>query len=1175
MNKMKFEVLYFWVFVNFVKLTSGEESFCVLNGKKSVNYVSDKFISFVVDPTVLFTDLNISETAHELGKFLSPSYVRIAGFSTKYLEFSENEEDYQPNLSNESNLVYTPSFIDYLNEWFIKTNLSIIFALNDNNLIDEQFNFKNLHPFLDVLSEINANCSFQLGYESSNITFEVYKENLKKLKSTLDEFSLNKNDWKIISNDLNLYSESSFDIRNKIDELNQIVSAVFWENGQILPVKSEVDKLLTSPSKASIPIWTSLPKSENPITFSSTLNLAKQISTAAILGYEVVFRPPRLYELIRDTTNYWYIYLHKKLMGRNVLEIKPSTGFERLEKWDQIFISAHCTKNQNSFSRRGAITISIINNKTEEHLISLKLPLNVVNLKHIEVQSYILTSDNENSTFAYLNNKPLSMDLLRQNQVLIPKIRRARLTKSLTLTTPPKSIGFFVLPDARIPICIDDEDETNLIMEEIEEEENSVNQFVPKTQINSRNNDLKSTKLIDLYNQLKNELEIDEKFYGNNINKKLFIKDNFQDVSSREIEEVILKITKKMKENRERNFHKRDISRFRKNRKFINFKKNKPILNKYRNRIGRDINMKLLEQKTPKGENLRTKLEKLRLKSFLKPKKIETDYEENENESVQSNENDEDDAQDNNKSLNKFQQTLNDLLKPRVIDFSKLFNLKSTRNISSPETEENNETNQDSLKSVFEENDLNLDDSFQNDYPDFYDEFGEEVKVIDKHQNTDLTDPNKNILNSLVGKEFVINNNEEGSIKNTIKNLENYFNKVLDDRIANEENLDFLDNNEDYTQYDEDNSKIRKKRQQKQFTESDIAHYRQLMNSNIRHMRENIMKNKLKLKTSKKEQTDLSQRINRLKEAVDMVQRSNNKDDDNSLETTKGIKKIKKLNLNPVRFNNIKLNNDKLNNIKLNNDKLNNIKLNSDKLNNVKFLKSRLAQHKLNQNENDLKKKDEIDDETKELISKIKNELRNRKPRGTQYFENEYVPNIKLEDNLRKNYVPTFRDAIEYLKVHRNKRFISKDKYKKYMYSKYDDNFNGKSNEINSIDSINPMNAIVKDTEYLIPKISKESDFTLVLPTKDEISLKNTEGSSEISLKHVNMNNDTDNNRNVTTTENYPSKLVSFNVNNTENGVKKMFSTNLKGFDKMFDKIFEFLGNVKEKMRLFLKYMDD
>nr|XP_022902509.1 protein PFC0760c-like [Onthophagus taurus] len=713
---MKFEVLYFWVFVNFVKLTSGEESFCVLNGKKSVNYVSDKFISFVVDPTVLFTDLNISETAHELGKFLSPSYVRIAGFSTKYLEFSENEEDYQPNLSNESNLVYTP--------------------------------------------------------KSSNITFEVYKENLKKLKSTLDEFSLNKNDWKIISNDLNLYSESSFDIRNKIDELNQIVSAVFWENGHILPVKSEIDKLLTSPSKASIPIWTSLPKSENPITFSSTLNLAKQISTAAILGYEVVFRPPRLYELIRDTTNYWYIYLHKKLMGRNVLEIKPSTGFERLEKWDQIFISAHCTKNQNSFSRRGAITISIINNKTEEHLISLKLPLNVVNLKHIEVQSYILTSDNENSTFAYLNNKPLSMDLLRQNQVLIPKIRRARLTKSLTLTTPPKSIGFFVLPDARIPICINDEDETNLIMEEIEEEENSVNQFVPKTQINSRNNDLKSTKLIDLYNQLKNELEIDEKFYGNNINKKLFIKDNFQDVSSREIEEVILKITKKMKENRERNFHKRDVN--------------------------------------------------------------------------------------------------------------------------------------------------------------FYDEFGEEVKVIDKHQNTDLTDPNKNILNSLV---------------------------TLDDRIANEENLDFLDN-EDYTQYDEDNSKIRKKRQQKQFTESDIAHYRQLMNSNIRHMRENIMKNKLKLKTSKKEQTDLSQRINRLKEAVDMVQRSNNKDDDNSLETTKGIKKIKKLNLNPVRFNNIKLNNDKLNNIKL-------------------------AQHKLNQNENDLKKKDEIDDETKELISKIKNELRNRKPRGT------------------------------------------------------------------------------------------------------------------------------------------------------------------------------------------------
>lgn len=52
---------------------------------------------------------------------------------------------------------------------------------------------------------------------------------------------------------------------------------------------------------SNIGVWTTIPKCQGPITFSSVLIYASQVGDAAKSGYEVVFRQPRMHELVSDT----------------------------------------------------------------------------------------------------------------------------------------------------------------------------------------------------------------------------------------------------------------------------------------------------------------------------------------------------------------------------------------------------------------------------------------------------------------------------------------------------------------------------------------------------------------------------------------------------------------------------------------------------------------------------------------------------------------------------------------------------------------------------------------------------------------------------------------------------------------------------------------------------------
>lgn len=70
------------------------------------------------------------------------------------------------------------------------------------------------------------------------------------------------------------------------------------ENGKDFPDMSMKTRLLP---RENFKIWTTAPKSQQPVTFASSLEWARQIGDTARGGYSVIFRQPRLHEFFVDT----------------------------------------------------------------------------------------------------------------------------------------------------------------------------------------------------------------------------------------------------------------------------------------------------------------------------------------------------------------------------------------------------------------------------------------------------------------------------------------------------------------------------------------------------------------------------------------------------------------------------------------------------------------------------------------------------------------------------------------------------------------------------------------------------------------------------------------------------------------------------------------------------------
>lgn len=114
------------------------------------------------------------------------------------------------------------------------------------------------------------------------------------------------------------------------------------------------------------------------------------------------------------------------------------------------------------------------------------------------------------------------MQLLEDNEKLefTPKLRRAHVTKFLSLSLPPKSIAFFVLPGARLPVCIHEEYNMKLLMREIHEDQNMKFESEEDEGDELRNSEPERTtqrQMKDfkgIFQQIEQELEDDERYYN-------------------------------------------------------------------------------------------------------------------------------------------------------------------------------------------------------------------------------------------------------------------------------------------------------------------------------------------------------------------------------------------------------------------------------------------------------------------------------------------------------------------------------------------------------------------------------------------------------------------------------------------------------------------------------------
>lgn len=119
------------------------------------------------------------------------------------------------------------------------------------------------------------------------------------------------------------------------------------------------------------------------------------------------------------------------------------------------------------------------------------------------------------------------MQMLEENEKIsfTPKLRRAHVTKYLSLPLPEKSISFFVLPGARVPVCVNEEYDMKLLMQEIHEdqnvkfesEENDENYELANIQADNEETHHKPEQVDfnEIFKQIEEELENDEKYYNN------------------------------------------------------------------------------------------------------------------------------------------------------------------------------------------------------------------------------------------------------------------------------------------------------------------------------------------------------------------------------------------------------------------------------------------------------------------------------------------------------------------------------------------------------------------------------------------------------------------------------------------------------------------------------------
>lgn len=116
---------------------------------------------------ILFWFIDCSSQTANLARHLSPAFVRIQGFSTPEIRFSQHVEEVLPAPGRRGfgrvNLTVTPSMLTSLNGWLISANLTPVFALSDRDRVNDAWNPESAAlPLMAIADKMNMTCFWEL-----------------------------------------------------------------------------------------------------------------------------------------------------------------------------------------------------------------------------------------------------------------------------------------------------------------------------------------------------------------------------------------------------------------------------------------------------------------------------------------------------------------------------------------------------------------------------------------------------------------------------------------------------------------------------------------------------------------------------------------------------------------------------------------------------------------------------------------------------------------------------------------------------------------------------------------------------------------------------------------------------------------------------------------------------
>ncbi|XP_065827834.1 heparanase-like isoform X2 [Oscarella lobularis] len=427
-----------------------------------------------------------AERMINMAKALSPAVLRLGGTAEDTITFNETATELG-NFPNGSYAMNATQW-DIINNFAMRINWNLTFGLN--SLLrnpNGSWNSANALKLFKYTKSKGYQVSWELGNEPDikqhQINFTVHPEQMahdfQTLRSIIDNLSLNPTaSIRLAGPDTTKVSKTgASDYYSRFLKTlgDGVVDAVTWHHyyGSNVHVTSDnfhdvqtLDSLIPALQFARSHAERFAPSAElwlgetNSFTGGGIENLTDayasgflwldKLGLAAATNHSVVCRQQfygntnyvsLLDKYLNPNPDYFTTLLHKRLVGRGVLNVSGSTNVNRTVR-----VYAHCASSQKY--EPGAVALLVVN--IEKNSVQLKLG----SLGGSQVDLYLLTptSGSIDSREIDLNGETLRLI----NNSTLPDVSPKKLAPPTSITFPALTYGYVVLPNAKAEACIHD-----------------------------------------------------------------------------------------------------------------------------------------------------------------------------------------------------------------------------------------------------------------------------------------------------------------------------------------------------------------------------------------------------------------------------------------------------------------------------------------------------------------------------------------------------------------------------------------------------------------------------------------------------------------------------------------------------------------------------------------------